>query len=277
MNSRWVKTIINNKEEFLTNSQQGVHFVEWTIPSVSTVNNDFEYTGKDGVIPGVINFSPFSLSLKFYYHGTDMNDLNLFTQNLKRIVHTREPYYVIHSEMPHYKYAVNKAEIEWEVINHGDATFVINFNCYKGYAESRYETNMYQDTKEYWQFESGHTVDEIKYKHNTTSFSIFNGSSDRIMPFPNDHKLIISITIDAPKGFKLVNKTTGETFEYTKKIVKSEKLIIDGVHPSIKGARVGSNTNREWISLVQGYNDFEIIGEDISNPYIEFVFPFIYR
>lgn len=277
MSNRWVKAIIDNNEEYITNDSKGIHFLEWEIPSVATVNNDIEYTGRDGAIPGIINFSPFSLSLKFFYQGTDMNDLNLFTQNLKRIIHNRSSYYIIHSEMPCFKYAVNKAELEWEVINHGDATFNITFNCYKGYAESRYETNKYNNTKEYWQFESGHDVYDIKYKHKTSEFNIFNGSSDYVMPFPNDHKLIIKIKVDAPKGFKMINKTTGDVFEYKTKITKKEQLIIDGVHPSINNKRVGKNTNREWISLKPGNNNIEIIGENISSPEIEFIFPFIYR
>lgn len=277
MSNRWVKAIIDNKEEYITNDSRGIHFLEWEIPSVATVNNDIEYTGRDGAIPGIINFSPFSLSLKFFYQGTDMNDLNLFTQNLKRIIHNRSPYYIIHSEMSCFKYAVNKAELEWEVINHGDATFTITFNCYKGYAESRYETNKYNNTKEYWQFESGHDLYDIKYKHNTWEFNIFNGSSDYIMPFPNDHKLIIKIKVDAPNGFKMVNKTTGDVFQYNKKITKSQQLIINGVHPTINNERVGKNTNREWISLKPGNNDIEIIGENILNPETEFIFPFIYR
>lgn len=277
MSNRWVKAIIDNKEEYITNDSKGIHFLEWEIPSVATVNNDIEYTGRDGAIPGIVNFSPFSLSLKFFYQGTDMNDLNLFTQNIKRIIHNRSPYYIIHSEMPCFKYAVNKAELEWEVINYGDATFTITFNCYKGYAESRYETNKYSNTKEYWQFESGHDVYDIKYKHKTSQFNIFNGSSDYIMPFPNDHKLIIKIKVDAPKGFKMINNNTGDIFEYNTKITKKEQLIIDGVHPSINNKRVGKNTNREFLSLKPGMNNIEITGENISDPEIEFIFPFIYR
>lgn len=277
MSNRWVKAIIDNNEEYMTNDSKGIYFLEWEIPSVATVNNDIEYAGRDGAIPGIINFSPFSLSLKFFYQGTDMNDLNLFTQNLKRIIHNRSPYYIIHSEMPCFKYAVNKAELEWEVINHGDATFTITFNCYKGYAESRYETDRYNNTKEYWQFESGHDVYDIKYKHKTSEFNIFNGSSDYVMPFPNVYKLIIKIKVDAPKGFKIINNSTGDMFEYKTKITRKEQLIIDGVHPSINNERVGKNTNREWISLKPGNNNIEIIGENISNPEIEFIFPFIYR
>lgn len=277
MSNRWVKAIIDGKEKYITNSNSGIHFLEWTIPTVSTVNNDVEYAGRDGVITGMINFAPFSLSLKFFYQGTDMNDLNLFTQNLKRIIHNRSPYYIIHSEMPCYKYAVNKAELEWEVINHGDATFTITFNCYKGYAESRYETDKYSNTKEYWQFESGHDVYDIKYKHDSSEFIIFNGSSDNITPFPNDHRLIIKINVDAPNGFEMRNKTTGDVFKYNTKISKKQTLIIDGVHPSINGERVGKNTNREWISLAMGKNEIEIVGRNITNPHTEFIFPFIYR
>ena len=40
MSNRWVKAIIDNKEEYITNDSRGIHFLEWEIPSVATVNND---------------------------------------------------------------------------------------------------------------------------------------------------------------------------------------------------------------------------------------------
>ena len=157
-------------------------------------------------------------------------------------------------------------------------TFSIIFSCFKGYSESLKETDEFSLSSGKWQLENGLLADDnIKYKHNTNKFQIYNGSSDTIAPFPHRHKLIIKLNVNAPKGFKLINRTTGDTFEQKKAITKSKQIIINGIYPTIDGKRVGIDTNHEWLSLTPGYNDIEITGTDISEPTAEFIFPFIYR
>ncbi|MEB7678147.1 phage tail family protein, partial [Staphylococcus saprophyticus] len=127
--------------------------------------------------------------------------------------------------------------------------------------------------------------DEIKYKHTTTSFKIYNGSSDTINPLLR-HQFKLLVNIDAPKGFKIKNKSTSkklndgtetDVFEYKKGIKKSQQLVINGVHPFIDNKRVGIDTNWQWLTLDKGFNEIEITGENISNVTTQWIFPFIYR
>ena len=199
-------------------------------------------------------------------------------QKLRGMLFKRTPYFINHSDMPGIKYAVYCEENAITDIAHKYGEFEITFVVYKGYSESLYETNQYDKTSDKWQFGNGLLVnDDIKYKHNATSFRIFNGSSDTIAPFPHRHKLIIKINVNAPNGFKLHNRTTGDVFEYKKALKSNQQLIINGVYPTINGKRVGINTNHEWLSLAPGYNDIEITGTDITQSTVEFIFPFIYR
>ena len=116
----------------------------------------------------------------------------------------------------------------------------------------------------------------MKYKHNTSGFKIFNGSTDKIDPLL-DHNLAIYINIDAPNGFILWNRTTDERFVYDGAVNSTQAFTIKGVHPLLDGKRVGHNSNWQWITLEKGYNDFQFLGDGISNINIEFVFNFIYR
>lgn len=139
------------------------------------------------------------------------------------------------------------------------------------------ETDKFSLSSGEWQFETGVlSVDDVKYKHNTTGFKIYNDSTDTIDPHIR-HKFRLLINIDAPKGFTLTNNTTGDVFKYNKAIKKKQTLILNGVHPTIDNKRVGSNTNWQWITLAPGFNEIEITGENISNPTTQWVFPFIYR
>ncbi|MCJ1780383.1 phage tail domain-containing protein [Mammaliicoccus sciuri] len=278
-NGKWVKLIYNNNKTVNLMEKDGFDFIGFDKHEVNGITYIQEISGVDGALMGVTTFGPFELNLHFRYTGVDSTDMDLFCFELENEIQSREPYYVVHSKMPGIKYFVAptpKVEKSPITLRHSD--FTITFTCNKGYSESLYETNQYDKTSDKWQFGNGLLVnDDIKYKHNTTSFKIFNGSSDTIRPFPHRHKLIIKLNVNAPNGFKLQNRTTGDVFQYKKAIKSNQQLIINGVYPTINGKRVGIDTNHEWLSLAPGYNDIEIIGTDITQPTAEFIFPFIYR
>lgn len=281
---RWAYIMDEKEKTFI--SENNCHFLESEITEVNTRTKEQEISGGDGVLVGANTFGSFELTLKFYYDGIDNSDLILFTEKIKGIIHTRNAMYVVHSEMPGRKYAFNSAKIEWEKITNSDITFSIIFNCFKGYSESLKETDQFSLSSGEWQFEDGVLSDSnIKYKHNSTNFKIYNGSSDAINPLLR-HKFRLLINIDAPKGFKIKNKTTSKTlsdgtetdvFEYKKAIKRNQQLVINGVHPFINNKRVGIDTNWQWLTLDKGYNEIEITGENISNVSTQWIFPFIYR
>lgn len=277
MDEKWVRIFDDNSDIMLTDLD-GLSFLEYEEKGVETRVTSTEVQGVDGVLMSLNTFGPFNLILRFFHRGADVKDYRLMKQQLRGMLHRRTPFYVVHSDMPGIKYAVYCEENAITNIGHKYGTFEVTFTVYKGYSESLYETNQYDKTSDKWQFGNGLLVnDDIKYKHNTTSFKIFNGSSDTIAPFPHRHKLIIKLNVNAPKGFKLINRTTGDVFEYKKAITKNKQIIINGIYPTIDGKRVGIDTNHEWLTLAPGYNNIEIIGTDITELTAEFIFPFIYR
>lgn len=274
---KWVKMITDNGTTDITNID-GLMYLDFKEEDVENRINLQEISGVDGGLLSPISFAPFNLILRFVYSGVDVTDYHLLKKQLRSMLYSRTPFYIVHSDMPGMKYAVVTDSTAVEDVYGRNGTFEVTFTVYKGYSESLYETNEYDKTSDKWQFGNGLLVnDDIKYKHNTTSFKIFNGSSDTIAPFPHRHKLIIKLNVNAPKGFKLINRTTGDVFEYKKAITKNKQIIINGIYPTIDGKRVGIDTNHEWLKLTPGYNNIEIIGTDITEPTAEFIFPFIYR
>ena len=274
---KWVKMIKGSNETILTDIDDLV-YLDFKEEDVESRINLQEISGVDGGLLSPISFAPFNLILRFVYSGSDIKDYHLLKKKMRSILYTREPFYIVHSDMPSMKYAVITDSTAIEDLYGRNGTFEVTFTVFKGYSESLYETNQYSNTSDKWQFGNDTIInDDIKYKHNSSEFKIFNGSSDTIAPFPHRHKLIIKINVDAPSGFKLINKTTGDVFEYKKSITKNKQIVINGIYPTIDGNRVGINTNHEWLTLSPGFNDIEIAGENISNPTVEFIFPFIYR
>lgn len=274
---KWVKMIKGSNETILTDIDDLV-YLDFKEEDVESRINLQEISGVDGGLLSPISFAPFNLILRFVYSGSDIKDYHLLKKKMRSILYTREPFYIVHSDMPSMKYAVITDSTAIEDLYGRNGTFEVTFTVFKGYSESLYETNQYSNTSDKWQFGNDTIInDDIKYKHSSSEFKIFNGSSDTIAPFPHRHKLIIKINVDAPRGFKLINKTTGDVFEYKKSITKNKQIVINGIYPTIDGNRVGINTNHEWLTLSPGFNDIEIAGENISNPTVEFIFPFIYR
>ncbi|MBU6132144.1 phage tail family protein [Staphylococcus xylosus] len=267
----------NDKESYyLDEVIPRIRFLDATEEDVETNVNSLEIKGTDGVMMGPSTFGPFKLILRFSYIGEDITDYKLVKTKLRNLLYQRNPYYVVHSDMPGKKYAVYCENNAIEDLTSKFGTFEMTFQVYKGYSESLYKTDQYSLISDKWQFESGVMPDaEIKYKHTRQKFSIYNGSSDTINPRKR-HQLQIWIRLKTTTGFKLVNKTTGDVFEYKGKLETNQSFLIDGAYPYIEKERCGRLTNHGLITLAPGYNDFEIWGT-VSDFEIQFIFSFIYR
>ncbi|MDV3053605.1 phage tail family protein [Staphylococcus ureilyticus] len=273
-----VKIIGNDFETVLTDIPK-LRFLDYNEEGVEVQVNSTEMKGRDGVgLLGPATFGPFNLVLRFFYSGQDLNDYKLIKQKMRGLLFRREPYLIVHSDQPGKKYSVYCNENAIEDIGTRFGIFEVKFVVYKGYSESLLDTGQYSlSNANKWQFEGGNLSDSnIKYKHTTTNFRIYNGSTDAINPTLG-YEMKIKINVDAPNGFKLTNNTTGDVFEYKKAIKKNQQLVIDGVHPIINKQRVGKDTNWGWINLKEGFNDIEITGKSLGSSTVEFIFNFVYR
>ncbi|WMM14390.1 phage tail domain-containing protein [Staphylococcus saprophyticus] len=269
--------LFNDKFNTKITDIPNLKFLDFIEEGVEVKANITEMNGTDGVLMGPTTFGPFNLILNFSFVGTDIKDYELLLQKLRSLLFQRDPYFIWHSMMPGKKYAVYCEENAIERKTPTFGVFSIKFSVFKGYSESLKETDQFSLSSGDWQFEAGVLSDnEIKYKHTTTSFKIYNGSTDTINPLLR-HKLKVLLNLNAPKGFKIKNTTTGDVFEYKKAIKNNQRFTLDGVHPFINNKRVGIDTNWQWLTLDEGFNDIEIIGENISNVQTQWIFPFIYR
>lgn len=252
-------------------------FLDYNEEGVEVNANTVEINGTDGVITSSNTFGPFNLVLRFFYSGRDRADYNLTKQKLRGLLFRRDPYYIWHSDQVGKKYAVYCEENSITDIGTRYGEFEIKFVVYKGYSESYRDTTDIKLLQENIQFEQGLDLSEqLSYKHNSKNFTIYNGSSDTIDPFMRN-KLIIKMNAVAPNGFKIRNKTTGDIFEYKKKLKKSQEFILNGVYPYIDRKRVGIDTNYGYIRLKEGLNNISIEGDGVEQIDIEFIFNFIYR
>ncbi|WP_400263859.1 phage tail domain-containing protein [Staphylococcus nepalensis] len=277
IDGRWLKIIDENGTKDINEYINNFIFLDAKASYPVSVEDSITMKGVDGELPGVASFAPFNLVVKFGFDGIDEIDINLMEQKLRSIFYKRTPYYIVTSDNPGIKYKVNNPDMNPDYADFSTTRFEMTFSVKDGYSESLKDTSQFSLSSGDWQFEAGVlSDDEIKYTHDTTAFKIYNGSSDTINPLLR-HQFKLLVNIDAPKGFKLNNKTTGDVFEYKKGIKKNQQLVINGVHPFINNKRVGIDTNWQWLTLAKGFNDIEITGENIKEVKTQWIFPFIYR
>lgn len=127
----FVKIIDGYKEEVITDFNQLI-FLDARAESPNTNDNSVTINGVDGILPGAISFAPFSLVLRFGYDGIDVIDLNLFEHWFRSVFNRRHPYYVITSQMPGVKYAVNTANVTSNLKDGSSTEIEVSLNVYKG-------------------------------------------------------------------------------------------------------------------------------------------------
>ena len=113
------------------------------------------------------------------------------------------------------------------------------------------------------------------FANETESFNIYNAGNVTVEP----ESMYLQITIGlvtTDNVFRLKNITTGETFEY-RKAVSSRNIYIRGLVVS-EGTAIPNafrDTNRRFISLAPGDNEFEVSGGTFSQ--ITFDFKYHYK
>ena len=276
MKNKWVR-IFDEKENQYSTDIEGLRFLDYEEEGVDNRVNATEIQSVDGVLLSPSTFGPFNLKLRFFYRGADVTDYKLVKQKLRGMLFKRTPYFINHSDMPGIKYAVYCEENAITDIAHKYGEFEITFVVFKGYSESLMTTDNFSLNSDYWQFGNGLVTDpNIKYVHTKRKFQIYNGSTDTVTPI-HRHQIITTMNINAPNGFTLHNKTTGDKFTYKKKIRDTDTVVLNGVYPFKNKKHCGIDTNHEYITLAEGYNDFEVLGDGVEVKEIKFTFNFVYR
>src|SRR5699024_1996176 len=106
------------------------------------------------------------------------------------------------------------------------------------------------------------------------SFTVYNAGNVTIEP-ESMYLHIIANTVTTPGGFTITNKTTGDEFVFNEEI-DGQSILIRGMD-----IRVSSiynrfrDTNRRFISLAPGDNEFEVSGGTFNH--IRFDFRYLYK
>ena len=99
-------------------------------------------------------------------------------------------------------------------------------------------------------------VESQQYTHTSSTFRIYNAGNVLVHPFQQDLKIEISGVIG--KNFEMRNVTTGDVFKVTDTLKSSDVVNLDGPEIKINGLQALRKTNRRFISLASGWNEFRL-------------------
>lgn len=130
---------------------------------------------------------------------------------------------------------------------------------------------------ELWGFGMGLIADDdsLKYTQTGTSFRIYNAGNVSIHPFEQDLKITISNIQGSNSFFELKNETNGTVFRVNETVSNDKTIVLNGPTITINSLNEFRKTNKTYVELVTGWNQFKIAGA--TNATVSFDFRFYYK
>lgn len=113
-------------------------------------------------------------------------------------------------------------------------------------------------------------VDGLSYQHTGSTFRIFNAGTQPIHPFEQRLKVTID-NLTAGSWLELENLTTGDVFRVNEN-ASGKTIVLDGPNVTANGLQYYSKTNRRFVTLAAGWNDFVIRNTTARRVSFDFVF-----
>lgn len=255
----------------------GIRVVDFS-PGSLPVQNTVVQTDGGGYVVTDTRYGTRYISAQLRYQGRDMDDFALRRAEVFDLFSSTEPFYI---------QDLREGGQRWFVKSDGSFSFDrkatrgifdISFLCINKFAESLgLSTQLPENSWDsgLWGFGSRINVDKNYFYefNNVTSLEIDNVGTAEIDPRSN--QLSISVKGNFSNGVTLVNQTTGDTFIYSKPLVSTDILTIEGVITKKNDISVFGDTNGSLITLKPGINLINIQGGTATN--ISFVFRFLYK
>ena len=183
-------------------------------------------------------------------------------------------------ETPEY---VNGKQIKVAMVNSPEiddttllSTFTVEFETTESpYFETIYTTlelhdSGYSATAEKYGLVDNIDDEKVKYRFTENTFTVFNAGNVTVEP----ESMFLDIRcrfVQAPDGFSIINKTIGDVFEFNYP-VNGSHIVLDRMNVRYGAVNGFRYTNRRFISLAPGNNEFEINGATFESITINFKF-----
>lgn len=262
----------------------GVKPLDIFISSISKTRNSDTSEGSNGRVNKGFTYDTRDVQLKVLLKAHDTEDYRLIRNSVYEMFQKGDELYVSeeYEKGKRYLITVDEQFIPERYSNnqrYAEATIGASISELP-FAESigttqDIQVNGIDSEEELWGFGMGliDDPDSLIYTHISNQFRIYNAGK-AIHPFEEELKITISEVTGSTSYFELRNKTNNTVFHVNEAVSDTQTIVIDGPLVTSNGLAFLRKTTKEFIELVQGWNEFEITGATSSK--VEFDFRFYY-
>lgn len=266
--------IIDGKEIKLSEEIPGIKVQEFYKPPANQLGVFVDQDGNGAKINRGTILQSNTPWVDLLVNARDLADYHLIVEELDRLIFQDKPYFIWSDMYPGRRFCVTPIPFERDREYYKVAKIHIEFDLFKGYAESRGTTvDPFMFDAELWQVGMGlPNGEDIPYIFTSNSFRVFN-AGNIVVDAAKLHEL--SLVFSGEGSPIIQNLTNGDEFIYTKVLKKSDVLVLDGVHSYLNNLKCGRDTNFGYLKLQQGWNQIQIKG--CTNINIVFAFRYLYK
>lgn len=249
--------------------------------SAPTPNHEFgQVDGANGVVDYGTTYGPRNITALYRATSSDITDFSLLRDEIFNIFRTEESFYLIEKRLPGKRWLA-KVSNPYQIPQRNIfGNFDVDFIGIMGVAESIGTTaDIDRDGLNYgdgWSYGMGLLYDDEShiYTHTESNFRIYNAGNVPVHPFEQDLVIRIISLKNTSEPYELRNVTNGSVFRINGGLSMGQTVVLDGPNITSNGAQFLRETNRGFIELDSGWNEFEVSGSGIS--VVSFDFRFYY-
>lgn len=245
---------------------EGVKPLDIFVSSVNKRRITEEFEGRNGALNYGYDYGERFVDLSLWLEAHDTIDYRLIRNELYSFFDTHDVFYIEETRVPSrvLKVTIDESYIP-ERINQTHSSVEISCRTLDSvFWESKYTTLELHDSGFNAMSEKYGLVDSIddekvKYRFTENAFTVYNAGNVTVEP-ESMYLYILVEYLNSDGNFTIRNVTTNETMEI-KRSASNENLVIRGMTVALGGiSNIFKDTNRKFISLAPGDNEFVFSG-----------------
>lgn len=233
-----------------------------------------DVTGRYGTVYMGSTLKERKIKSTIMVEAVDYIDFDLIRDELFKIFNPLEKFYIIRDLQPGKRMEVSVAgDFDLDYLTLEDGEFPIEFVIHSVFLESIGTTlSPFTFDSDKWQIGQGLIAEDVSYIHNTTKFKIYNPGDITINPRQIPLHILYK---GASNRLSIKNITSGEEWQHYGISVQGDTIELLNVRCLKNGISILGNSNKVCISILPGWNEFNINGA-IGSFEILFDFRFYY-
>ncbi|GAA5417986.1 hypothetical protein Pryu01_03064 [Paraliobacillus ryukyuensis] len=275
---------VYDKNMKLKTFPSGLHPLDIYISKIRKRRETTTVEGKNGFITNGVEDDYRNIELEVLLISDDSKDYRLLRDETYDFFNDAY-FYVVENYQQGKRYKVTALDLfipERANFNTSSVRFSVE-NYDSPYAESigtsqDIQANGIDSNEEIWGFGMGLSSEEgaETYTHTGTTFSIYNPSNiDVLHPFEQELKITIDNVIGSTSYLQLENTTTGDAFRVNEAVNNSQVIALDGPAITSNSLAFLRKTNKQYITLVPGWNEFVVTGATSAKVAFDFRFYYL--